>query len=63
MKQEVTWEVSGGGEQSPPIAKKKLAFVIPIDILDAMDNNTKKFYTTYNNMQKELIKQGLMESK
>lgn len=59
---EVTWEVT---EPSSAVisTKKKLPYVIPITILDTMDENTKKFYTTYNNMQKELIKQGLMESK
>ena len=63
MNQEVTWTVSGSGEQSPSAAKKKVPFVIPITITDTMDENTKKFYTNYNNMQKELIKNGIMESK
>jgi hypothetical protein len=63
MKEEITWEVSGSGEQSPPAAKKKVPFVTPIKITDSMDENQKTFFTNYNNMQKELIKNGLMESK
>lgn len=59
---EVTWEISGGGEQSSP-AKKKMLFLTPIKITDNMDDNQKTFFTNYNNMQKELIKNGLMESK
>lgn len=59
---EVTWEVSGGGEQSSP-SKKKMVFLTPIKITENMDDNQKTFFTNYNNMQKELIKAGLMESK
>lgn len=59
--EEITWTVSGGGEPSPP--KKKLPFVTPIKITDSMDDNQKVFFTNYNNMQKELVKNGLMESK
>lgn len=43
--------------------KKKMPFVTPIKITDTMDDNQKTFFTNYNTMQKELIKNGLMESK
>lgn len=56
---EITWEVSG---ESVP-QKKKLPFVTPIKITEDMDENQKSFFTKYNTMQKELIKNGLMESK
>lgn len=53
-------ERSSNGVDSP---KKKLPFVTPIKIVESMDDNQKTFFTNYNNMQKELIKNGLMESK
>lgn len=59
---DVTWELSNGAVAASA-NKKKLPFVIPIKITDSMDENTIKFYTNYNNMQKELIRNGLMESK
>lgn len=62
MNQEITWEI-GGGNGEVANAKKKMAFVTPIKITESMDENQKTFFTSYNNMQKELIKNGLMESK
>ena len=58
---DVTWELSNGATPAPP--KKKLPFVTPIKITNNMDENQKTFFSNYNNMQKELIKNGLMESK
>jgi hypothetical protein len=60
--EDVTWELSNGAVAVPQ-NKKKMTFVTPIKITDEMDDNSKKFFTTYNSMQKELIKNGLMESK
>lgn len=57
---EVTWEISSN---PAPQNKKKMPFVTPIKITDTMDENQKTFFNNYNNMQKELIKNGLMESK
>lgn len=54
------WIVDGS---TPNPSKKKMPFVTPIKITDTMDENQKTFFTNYNNMQKELIKNGLMESK
>lgn len=62
MPEDVTWELSNGAV-SVPQNKKKMSFVTPIKITDDMDDNSKKFFTTYNSMQKELIKNGLMEAK
>lgn len=59
---EVTWELSNGAA-SASANKKKMPFVTPIKITDTMDEDQKTFFTNYNNMQKELIKNGLMESK
>lgn len=56
----VQWVVDGS---EPKPNKKKMPFVTPIKITDDMDENSKKFFTTYNNMQKELIKNGLMDPK
>lgn len=58
----ITWELSNGAVAAPS-NKKKMPFVTPIKITDTMDDNQKVFFTTYNNMQKELIKNGLMDSK
>jgi hypothetical protein len=43
--------------------KKSCPFLTPIKITDTMDENQKTFFANYNNMQKELIKNGLMDSK
>ena len=62
MSQEITWEI-GGGNGEVASTKKKLPFVTPIKITETMDDNQKTFFSNYNNMQKELIRNGLMESK
>lgn len=59
---EVTWELSNG-VVAASANKKKMPFMTPIKITDNMDDNQKTFFTNYNNMQKELIRNGLMESK
>lgn len=62
MDQEITWTVT---EPNGTVTstKKKMQFVTPIKVTDNMDDNQKLFFTNYNNMQKELIKNGLMETK
>lgn len=60
---DVTWELSNGAVSAPQQNKKKMPFVTPIKITDTMDDNQKTFFTNYNNMQKELIRNGFMESK
>lgn len=59
MEQTSQWLPSGGSASN----KNKLPFVTPIKVTATMDDTQKKFFTEYNNMQKELIKHGLMESK
>jgi hypothetical protein len=59
---DLTWELSNGAVAVPQ-NKKKMPFVTLIKITDDMDDNSKKFFTTYNSMQKELVKNGLMDSK
>lgn len=60
MEYQAEWVVDG---TAPEPIKKKLPFVTPIKITDTMDENQKTFFANYNNMQKELIKNGLMDSK
>jgi hypothetical protein len=62
MKEEITWEVSGGGQSTSP-AKKKMPFISPYNVTGELDEPTKKCLVNFNLMQKELIKNGLMESK
>lgn len=57
------WTVTERASGGIPINKKKIPFVTPIKITDTMDDNQKTFFSNYNNMQKELIKHGLMEAK
>lgn len=57
MEQTSQWETGVTSQ------KKKMPFVTPIKIMDNMDDNQKSFFTNYNNMQKELIKNGLMDTK
>lgn len=59
--QHTQWVVDEVTAKAPN--KNKMAFVTPIKITDNMDENQKTFFANYNNMQKELIKNGLMESK
>lgn len=62
---EVTWTVTeySGKVTTTKSVVEKLAFVSPIKVTKEMDENQKKFFNTYNTMQKTLIDNGLMESK
>lgn len=43
--------------------KTKLPFLAPFKITDTMTEDQKKFFSNYNMMQKEHIKNGTMETK
>lgn len=60
---EITWTVSTPDGVVTRTGANKMPYIMPIKITKEMDDSQKTFFTKYNEMQKTLIDNGLMETK